>query len=287
MSVAVIADSTASVPPEMYQRYAIGMVPYYVHIGDTVARDMVDIKPDEFNAYMESLSDDDELPRTANPGPGEYAEAFSEAAERSDQIVSFHMTSDGSGAYQAALLGRDMVLRDHPDLTIEVVDTRNVSMCHGWITLEAARLAAEDAPLSQVMELVNRLIPRTRMLQTADTLRYLYMGGRIGRSAHLVGSLLHIKPIISMEDGVVVPVHVARTRTGAYRRIAALVEKAAGTGARIKIALTHAAAQADAETLLEAVKKVVWPVEVLMCDLSPALTVHTGPGTVGLCYLLP
>jgi len=287
LRVAVIVDSAASLPPEMYKRYAIGMVPYYIHIGDAVARDMVDLQPDEFNAYMESLSDDDELPRTANPGPGEYAEAYTRAAERSSEIVSFHMTSDGSGAYQAALLGRDMVLRERPDLTIKVVDTRNVSMSHGWIALEAARLAAKDASLEQVMQLVKRLIPRTRMLQTADTLRYLYMGGRIGRSAHLVGSLLRIKPIISMEDGVVVPVHVARTRAGAYRRIAALVEKAAGTGARIKIALTHAAAQADAETLLEMVRKVVRPVEVLMCDLSPALTVHTGPGTVGLCYLLP
>jgi fatty acid-binding protein DegV len=84
-----------------------------------------------------------------------------------------------------------------------------------------------------------------------------------------------------------VPVHVARTRMGAYRRIATLVEKAAGAGARVKIALTHAAALADAETLRELVEQVVRPVEVLMCDLSPALTVHSGPGTVGLCYLLP
>lgn len=287
MRVAVIADSTASLPPEMYERYAISMVPYYVHLRDKVARDMVDLQPEAFNVYMASLSDDDELPRTANPGPGEYAEVYAQAAQKSKELVSFHMTSEGSGAYQAALLGREMVLKEQPDLSIEVVDTRNVSMCHGWITLEAARLASEGASLGQVMELVRRLIPRTRMLQTADTLRYLYMGGRIGRSAHLVGSLLRIKPIISMEDGVVVPVHVARTRIGAYRRIAALVEKAVGTGARIKIALTHAAALSDAETLRELVEKVVQPLEVLMCELSPALTVHSGPGTVGLCYLLP
>ncbi len=287
MKVAVITDSTASLPTEMHERYNIAMVPYYVHLSDRVARDMVDLEPAAFSAYMESLSDDDELPRTANPGPGEYAEAYAQAARESNEIVSFHMTSDGSGAYQAAVLGRAMALKERPDLSIEVVDTRNVSMCHGWLTLEAARMAAEGASLAKIMDLVRRLIPRTRMLQTADTLRYLYMGGRIGRSAHLVGSLLHIKPIISMEDGVVVPVHVARTRMGAYQRIASLVEKAAGAGARVKIALTHAAAQADAEKLRELVEQVVRPVEVLVCDLSPALTVHSGPGTVGLCYLLP
>jgi DegV family protein with EDD domain len=287
MKVSVITDSTSSLPPEMYERYGIGMVPYYVHLPDRVARDMVDLTPAAFNAYMEALADDDELPRTANPGPGEYAEAYLEAARESNEIISFHMTSDGSGAYQAAVLGRAMALKERPELAIEVVDTRNVSMCHGWLTLEAARLAEQGAPLAMIVEQVRRFIPRTRMLQTADTLRYLYMGGRIGRSAHLVGSLLHIKPIISMEDGVVVPVHVARTRMGAYRRIAMLVEKAAGAGARVKIALTHAAALADAETLRELVEQVVRPVEVLMCDLSPALTVHSGPGTVGLCYLLP
>jgi len=283
--VAVITDSTASLPEEMYARYKITMVPYYVHFAGRVARDMVDIKPAEFNAYLLALSEKEDLPKTANPGPGDYLEAFSAAAERAKELVSFHMTSAGSGAYQAALVAKEMAQERLRGVRIEVVDTRNVSMCHGWITLQAARAAAEGADLEFILSLVRRMIPATRMIQTADTLRYLYMGGRIGRAQHLIGSLLNIKPLISMEDGVITTLGVARTRAGAYRRMASLVEKAVGPEGRIRLALTHVAAEKEAKLLQEMVAELVTPVETLFCELSPALAVHSGPGTVGLCYV--
>ncbi len=283
--VVVITDSTASLPEEMYARYGIVMVPYFVHFNDRVARDMVDIKPAEFNAYMASLPDNARLPQTANPSAGHYLQAFLSAAERAKEIISFHLSSHGSGAYQAALLGRQMALERLKGVMIEVVDTLNVSMCHGWIALSAARAALQGAHLDEIRELVRRMIPVTRMIQTADTLRYLYMGGRIGRAKHLVGSVLQIKPLISMEDGEITTLGVARTRIGAYQRMTSLLEKAVGSKARVRLALTHAAARQEAETLLRLVEGVVTPVEVLFCELCPALTVHSGPGTVGLCYV--
>lgn len=284
--VAVVTDSTASLPAEMYDRYQIIMVPYYVHFPDRAARDLVDIQPQEFCAYLTSLPDDATLPKSANPGVGDYLTAFAAAAERASQILSIHMTSVGSGAYQAALIAKEMAAQKLRGVHIEVVDTRNVSMCHGWIALQAARAAAQGATLDDLLNLVRRMIPVTRMLQTADTLRYLYMGGRIGRAKHLMGSLLSIKPVVSMEDGVIVTLGVARSRLSAYRKMASLVEKAVGAGGRIRLALTHAAALQDAQTLRDLVAAVVTPVEVLFCELCPALTIHSGPGTVGLCYTL-
>lgn len=285
MSVTVITDSTASLPEAMYESYRIMMVPYYVHYGEHAARDMVDIKPAEFNDYLKSLPIDSPLPKTANPGPGDYLAAFTAAAERTREIVSFHLGSVSSGAYQAASIARKMALEQLRGVRIEVIDTRNVSMCHGWMVLQAARAAMQDAALDDVLQLVRRILPVTRMIQTADTLRYLYMGGRIGRAKHLVGSFLNIKPLISMEDGVIVTLGVARTREGAYHRMATLVEKAVGRQGRIRLAMTHAAAIADAHILHRMVEQVVTPIEVLFCDLSPALAVHSGPGTVGLCYM--
>jgi DegV family protein with EDD domain len=285
MPVAVITDSTASLPEDLYARYQITMVPYYVHYGDRAARDMVDIKPPEFNPYLQSLPLTAELPKTANPGPGDYVAAFTAAAEQTREIISFHISSLASGAYQAALIARDMALQRLRGVRIEVVDTRNVSMCLGWISLQAARAAMQGATLDDLLHLVHRLMPETHMIQTADTLRYLYMGGRIGRAQHLVGSFLNIKPLVSMEDGIIVTLGVARTRQGAYRRMAALVEKAVGHGSRIRLALTHAAALADAQILARMVEQVVNPIEVLFCELDPALAVHSGPGTVGLCYM--
>lgn len=283
--VAIITDSTASLPRPMYDQYDITKVPYYVHVDDKVLRDTVDVSTAEFCEYLTGLPDGGRLPTTACPGPGEYREAFVAAAGRARDIVSIHMTSIGSGAYQAALLGREMALELLRGVTISVVDSRNVSMCQGWLALQAARAALEGATLADVLELLRRLMPLTRMLQTADTLRYLYMGGRIGRAKHLLASVLNIRPIVSMEDGEITAPGVARSRAGSLQRITTLVERAVGLRQRARIALTHAAALADAEDLRARLEQVIEPVEVLMCELSPALTVHSGPGTVGVCYL--
>lgn len=282
--VAIVTDSTASLPEEMCERHHISIVPYYVQIGGQSFRDGVDISPAEINAHMEQLATDDFVPTTSNPSPGDYVRAYEAAAESAEAIVSLHMTSEGSGAYQSATIGRQMMLERQSSLPIRVLDTRNVSMAHGWIALQAARRAAEGASLEELISLIGRMIPRARMIQTADSLRYLYMGGRIGRARHLLGSLLNIKPLISMEDGVIATLGVARSRGKAYGRIASLLRRAVGEG-KVRLALTHAAAREEAETLLRQIEKQVTPVEVLYCELSPALTVHSGPGTVGICYL--
>lgn len=283
--VAIVTDSTASLPGPMYDTYQIAKVPYYVHVEGRALRDTVDVSTAEFCAYLAGLPNDARLPTTACPGPGDYCQAFIAAARRAREIVSIHMTSLGTGAYQAAQAGREMALEHLRDVRITVIDTRNVSMCQGWLALQAARAALEDATLADVVDLVRRLMPRTRMLQTADTLRYLYLGGRIGRAKHLLASVLSIRPIVSMEDGEITAPAVARSRSGSLQRIATLVEKAVGAKGRARIALTHAGALADAKDLCARIAQVIEPVEVLMCELSPALTVHSGPGTVGVCYL--
>ncbi len=122
------------------------------------------------------------------------------------------------------------------------------------------------------------------MIQTADTLRYLYMGGRIGKAQHLFGSLLNIKPLIGMEDGVIVPLGQARSRLGAYRRIAEMMERDVGHLGRVKVAFVHAAALEEVQKLRVMVEERLTCVEVLIAGLSPALGVHTGPGTAGVCY---
>lgn len=280
--VAVITDSCASIPDEMYAELDIAMVPYFLHIGTHAQRDLVEVTREEFFPYLATAS---EVPKTANPGVGDYVEAFRRAAQKTKDIISLHMTSIGSGAYQGATIARDMVKAElPPDVRIEVVDTRNVAMCHGWMTIEAARAARAGRSLDDILALIRRMIPVTKMIQTADTLRYLYLGGRIGRAKHLVASLLNIKPLISMEDGVIVALGTARSRLGAYKRIVQIIEKDIRPGDKIKLAMVHVAALNDALELQEMIQRSVNCVETLMTQLSPVLSVHTGPGTVGVCY---
>ncbi len=279
-NIAVIADSCASLPDSFYDEYRIAWVPYYVHLGTNQYRDHVDITRDEFLGHMREGI----VPKSANPGPADYVAKLQEAAGRTRQMIIYCMTSLGSGAYQAALLAKEMVSSEISGLRIEVVDTRNVSMGQGWIALEGARLALAGASMEQLLALAQRMIPVTRMLQTADTLRYLYLGGRIGRAKHLVGSVLNLKPIISMDDGVIVALGQARGRLATYRKMIDLIAEKVGLGGRIKSAIVHAADPDAAQTLRQMVEKAFDCAESLTTDLSSALATHTGPGTVGVCY---
>jgi DegV family protein with EDD domain len=280
--VAVLTDSTASIPEPMLAELDIRTVAYYIHRGQEVLRDLVTIQREEFLSWLITAK---VLPTTASPGPGDYFEAYKGLLEEGhDEIVSIHMTSKGSGAYQAALVAQSMIKEQDPAVHVEVIDTRNVSLCQGWMAIEAARASLAGLRLQEVVAKVKSMLPVTHMIQTADTLKYLYMGGRIGKATNLLGSLLNIKPLIGMEDGEIVPLGVARGRGHAYQAIANKVEATIGKG-RARIAYVHAGAKQEVERLKAMVEDKVEVVESFVAELSPALAVHSGPGTAGLCFL--
>jgi len=279
--IAVVTDSCASIPPELVESLQIEIVPYYLHRGNETLRDLVDVSHDEFFQWLPTA---EVLPTTANPGPGDYVEAFAHAAQRADGIVSIHMTSKGSGAYQAARVAQEMAETQLPGIRIEVVDTLQVAMVHGWAAIEAARAAQAGAGLDQVVAAARHVADTGWMIQTADTLKYLYMGGRIGRAKHLVGTLLNVKPIIGMEEGIIIPLGQARTRSKAYAKILELMRERGAADGPIKIAITHVAVPDQAELLLKMAKQAFDCREGLISELSPVLGVHTGPGMVGVNF---
>lgn len=281
-NVAIVTDSTASIPEPLIQELGIHWVPYYIHRGNEVLRDLVTIQRDAFYQWLPTAR---ELPITASPGPGDYVSIYEHLADEGvTEIVSIHMSSRVSGAYQAAMVANVMLKEQRSNLRVEVIDTLNASMCHGWIVIEAARSALKGASLEKLVDQVKSMIPIVRMIQTADTLKYLYMGGRIGAAKHLVGSLLNIKPLISIENGVIVALGQTRNRSEAYRSIARLVEKVVGYKGKVKVAYVHAAALEEVLKIKLLVEERLEVVETLVAELSPALGVHTGPGTAGLCY---
>ncbi len=282
--VSIVTDSTASLPAGIAENLKITWVPYYIHQGKQVLRDLVTAKAESFYAWMENAN---ELPTTASPGPGDYLETYTTLFEKGARaIASIHMTSKGSGAYQAALAAKGLIEEKIPDLQIEVIDTLNVAMCQGWIAMEAARAALAGATLGDVVEKIRALIPTAQMIQTADTLRYLHLGGRIGKATHLVGSLLNIKPLIGMRDGVIVALGKTRSRQKAYQAMVDFVDEAAIALGPLKLAYMHAAAKAEALRLKEMVEERIETVESYVAELSPALGVHSGPGTTGLCLIV-
>jgi len=279
--IAIVTDSTASIPEAMLKELNIHVVAYYIHRGKEVLRDLVTIQRDEFLRWLPAAT---VLPTTASPGPGDYLEMYrSLIAKGIRSILSVHMSSKTSGAYQAATVAQSMLQEEASNIRIEIIDTQNASLCHGWIAIEAARGVLAGLSLDDVFATVKRILPVTHMIQTADTLKYLYMGGRIGMAKRLVGTMLNIKPLIGMKDGVIVALGQARSRMQAYSAMADMVSDAIGNG-RAKIAYVHAGALGEVEKIKGLVEDKVNVVESFFAELSPALAVHTGPGTAGLCY---
>ena len=281
LPVAVLTDSCASIPDDLIEQLNIEVVSYYIHRGKEIIRDLVDMTREEFFGWMPTAK---ELPKSATPGPGDYLTAFRRLAERARGVVTVCMTSVGSGAYQAATVAKEIAASELPDLRIEVIDTLQVAVCHGWSAIEAARAALAGASLEKVAETAREVARKSTMIQTADTLRYLYMGGRIGRATHMVGTLLNIKPVIGMEEGVITPLGQARSRRQAYRKMVDIMADKVGLGARIKIGYVHAIALEEVEKLRRQVEPKFDCQESYVTELSMALGVHTGPGTVGLGF---
>jgi DegV family protein with EDD domain len=279
--VGILTDTTASIPNKLIEKLGIEVVPYYVHRGLETLRDMVDVRPGEFAEWLKKAT---RLPTTSNPAPGDYMVGLRHLAGQVKEIVVLTMTSRGSGAYQSCLAAVEILQQQTPDLRIEVVDTLQVAMAHGWAVIEAARSALAGLSLDQVVQRARQVAQNSMMIQTADTLRYLYMGGRIGKAQHLAGSILNIKPLIGMQDGIIVALGTTRSRAKAYRRMVELMQQRVGEGSCIKAAFTHVAAQAQVEKLRALVEDRFECVETIVTELSPALAVHSGPGTVGVCF---
>lgn len=280
-SIAVLTDSTASLPESMMEKLHVRTVAYYIHRGQEVLRDLVTIQREEFLHWLPTAK---VAPTTASPGPGDYLEAYQKLVrEGIKQIISIHMSAKISAGYEAATVAQTLLKSIEPDVRVEVIDSRNAALCQGWMALEAARAALAGLNLDEVVDRVKKMVPISHMIQTADTLRYLYLGGRIGRAQTLLGTMLNIKPLIGLEDGEIVPLGRAHSRGQAYAMMADIVAEVIGRG-KAKIGYLHAGALRDAERLRDLVEAKVEVVESFFGELSPALAVHTGPGMAGLCY---
>ncbi len=280
-TVAVVTDSCASIPQELVTPLRVEIVPYYVDYAGRTWRDGIDVVPEDFFAWM---SNSEVPPTSANPGPGDYLKAFATVAQWATHIAVPTMTSVGSGAYQAACIAREMAVARLPQLTIEVIDTRQTAMVHGWAAIEGARAAMRGENFARTLSIIRYVAATGHMIQTADTLRYLYLGGRIGRAKHLIGTLLNVKPLIGMEDGVIVALGQARSLKLAYAKMVDIMAAYGAALRPIKLCVTHTVAPDRANQLLAQVTQAFTCDEVLIASLSPALGVHTGPGLVGVNF---
>ena len=206
MKIKIVTDSTADLPPQLAEELGITVVPAYVHFGDEVYRDRVDISEDEF--YQRLLSDPIP-PSTEPPTPQDFADVYQKLSQDADGIISIHISSKLSATYNSALRGKELLETEFP---IEIVDSQSVTMGLGLLVIAANNIASSEKNLPQLAEKVKQIIPSIHLLGLFDTLKYLALGGRIGKTKALLGSVLSVKPLLAMKNGELEPAGQVRTR---------------------------------------------------------------------------
>jgi DegV family protein with EDD domain len=273
MTVKVVTDSTADIPSQMLEDFDISVVPAYTRFGEDIYKDGVEISKNEF--YSRLLKDPVH-PATTQPSPQDFAEVFKRLADDADGIISIDVTSKLSGTYNSALQAVEAVAGKCP---VAVVDSQFVSMALGILVLEAARLAKAGKGLEEIVTAVKNTIPRIQLLICFDTLKYLAMGGRIGKVKHLMGSILNIKPIVSVQDGELVPSGQVRTHKKGVERLIDFASKANNIQ---ELAVIYSTTPDEGAALADRLGSVFPREKIMVTQLSPALGVHAGPGVLGI-----
>jgi DegV family protein with EDD domain len=276
--VAVVTDSTATIPIEMMEQYPLYEVPQVLIFGEEVLEDRVDIQPGEF---YERLETDSIHPTTSQVTPASFEKIFGKLIEEGYDILAVLVSPKLSGTVESANQVKGM----HPDEAIEVFNSESVAMGLGWQAIMAARAAKEGATLAECREVAERAKPMTGVVFAVDTLEYLHRGGRIGGGAKFLGTALNFKPILEIRDGGVESVERVRTRKKSLARVIRLVEERIDGRKPLHLATLHAKAEEDARWLLDVGCAHLHPEEKVYAEVSPVVGTHGGPGVVGLAYL--
>jgi len=273
--IKILTDSTADMPPALRGNPRVEIIPLKVVTPERTYLDRVDL---DTAAFLNLLKTSPTLPSTSQPSAGEFQQKYEQIlADGATHILSMHISSKLSGTISST----HAALTDMPGAPITVFDSLSTSIGLGLMVQEAVK--ALDAGQS-VADVVKRLeAMRSTMLigLVVDTLEYLHKGGRIGRASALMGTLLNVKPVLTLTDGVIEPLDKARSKRKATDRVLAYIE--AGVGKKpIQVGIAHLEALEDAEAVRQAIHARFNCVNSFIAELSPAIGTHTGPGVIGI-----
>lgn len=276
--VAIVTDSTATLPQDMIEKYSIQVANQIVIWGEETFKDGIDIQPNEF---YHRLSESEVMPTTSQASVVNFQEIFTDLHEQGFDILNILISHKLSGTIGSAQQAKEML----PDANIEIVDSYSAAMGLGFQVLAVARLAAEGAEMAECKSLALQARDQTGVVLAPETLEYLHRGGRIGGATRFLGTALNIRPILEVRDGRIEPVERARTRKKVLNRLIQLTIERVGGRKPVRLASLHANSPEDAKLLLEQAKNQLDPVETIFTEVSPAIGTHTGPGTVGLVFM--
>ena len=276
--VAIVTDSSPNIPTQIIQENQIHVVPLTVIWGEENFYDGVDITPVEF---YERLDKAKVMPSTSQPSVADFEVLFRKLHQEGYDILAVLISEDLSGTISSATQAKKLL----PDAKIEIVNSKTLAMALGFQVLAAARAANQGASLEECKRIAEDAKDRCGVIFVLDTLEFLHRGGRIGTSKRFMGTLLNVKPVLSIENGVIVPLDSVRTQKKALTTIIDLIEERTKGHKNIRLATLHANSHEIAQGVLDEASRRIPNVETVFSELSPVIGTHAGPGAVGLAYM--
>lgn len=278
--IAIVTDTDSSLPVELAAQYGIRQVPITIHFGEESYTSNLDIDDAKVFEIIDRVG---KIPTTAAPPPAGFAKAYEEAFdEGADAVVCICVSAEISGTFNSAKTACELF----PGKEIEVIDSRNLSMGQGFMTLIAAEMAADGASVAEIVAAVNDAGTRMHTFGVLATLKYLAMSGRVGKLAAGMASTLNIKPILKVGEGKLDMLEKVRTQKKAFKRLVQLAIIEMGENNIERLALAHVNNPEGAQLLKDMLcESLPCPDDVMIVSFGAGLSVHTGAGMVAVAFL--
>ena len=279
--VAVVTDTTACIPPDILHEYGIELVHIELIIDGQVYHDGIDITPTEFYAKLKKTVDP---PSTSGSMPEAYIDAYEKACDQGQNVFCITEPASFSGMYNSAVLARDLICQSRPELNIEIMESSTAAAGLGLVAMAASRAAAEGQNLAKVISTAKSVMSRVFLFAALDTLSYLVNGGRVPRIAELANSVLHFKPVFTVNCGEASTVALPRTTKGVMREIIRHIEAKMENDQPLHVAVMHAAAPERAAELKNQISAKFSCADLFITEFTPVMGIHTGPGVIGASF---
>ncbi|TQR20702.1 DegV family protein [Psychrobacillus vulpis] len=272
----IVTDSTADLTKELIETLNIHIVPLTIQIDGESFVDGVDIQPETF---LEKMAVSQELPKSSQPAAGVFKELYDKLGENGDQIISIHMTGGMSGTVKSAQAAAEM-----SDADVTVIDSKFISFALSFQVIEAAKMAQNGKSVEEILRKLDDVRSKTNLYVVVDTLDNLVKGGRIGKGSAILGSLLSIKPIAKLADGVYTP--IAKVRS--HKQVVSYLFKQFTEDTKGKIVKAVGISHANGFSMATPLKKQIEETgfrHIHDSFTSPVISTHTGPGAIGFMYM--
>ncbi|WP_042455237.1 DegV family protein [Neobacillus dielmonensis] len=281
MQVKILADSACDLPKSFYEENNVTLIPLKVHINGAEYEDVKGIDP--LSVYEAIRAGN--IPKTSQASPLVFENIFTEMAEKNEAGIYIAFSSELSGTYSTAVMILDQVKEKYPNLDLTIIDTKCASLGQGLIVMEAARLAAANAPKEEILKDVLFRAQHMEHIFTVDDLDYLAKGGRVSKASAFLGGLLNIKPILNMEDGKLVPIEKIRGQKKVWRRIIEIMKERGNNLSNQVIGISHADNEEMAKEMKAMMQAEFQPKQVYISAIGAAIGAHTGAGTISIFFL--